>query len=160
MSRVPLTVNGTTYQYPNAGENPGWGEDATAWAVAITNVMSTLLATGDITNTTFSLANNQVSPTDVIGLAFDPSLVRLVYINFSIVRTTNTDTHIAGGQMMALFDGSQPVNAKWVFTIQGPGLSGVNFTFTDAGQVQYTSDNMAGTGYSGIMKFNAKTFPQ
>jgi hypothetical protein len=34
---VTLTVNGTGYTFPSAGENPGWGAQATLWAQAITS---------------------------------------------------------------------------------------------------------------------------
>ena len=32
--------------------------------------------------------------------------------------------------------------------------SGVTFTITSAGKLQYTSTNLAGANYSGIMKWN------
>lgn len=34
-----LTVNGTTYAFPTAGQSPGWGAVVTNWATAVTNGM-------------------------------------------------------------------------------------------------------------------------
>lgn len=38
---IPLVVNGVTYNYPEEGDEE-WGDDATAWAEAITAAVSSL----------------------------------------------------------------------------------------------------------------------
>lgn len=55
---VPLTVNGVTYQYPNIG-NENWGQDATNWAVGITQLVNSIdtLITNTISSGVFEIAN-------------------------------------------------------------------------------------------------------
>lgn len=36
---IPLIINGATFNYPTDGDAPPWGNDATAWAVGVTNAL-------------------------------------------------------------------------------------------------------------------------
>jgi len=86
-----LTVNNNTYAYPSAGDEPGWGEAATGWATEVTEVLNNLQGTDDIPETTFTVADNQTSAADVVGLVFSPTTVRSAVVDYSIYRT-NSDT--------------------------------------------------------------------
>ena len=56
MSRQ-LQIGNKVFNYPDTGDNPGWGEDATAWAQAVTTALETVQGTNDIPATTTALAN-------------------------------------------------------------------------------------------------------
>jgi len=43
-----LNIGGQSYNYPDPGREPGWGEDATAWAEAVTEAIGSSFAAGDI----------------------------------------------------------------------------------------------------------------
>jgi hypothetical protein len=105
---------------------------------------------GDIAHTSFAAANNVSSPANVTGLAFAAASVRSfkVQISVSIDATTDlnevfelTGVQLASGFVMA----SSSVGDD----------SGVVFTITSAGQIQYTSQNSAGF-VSNTMKFRAQ----
>jgi hypothetical protein len=94
---------------------------------------------GDIPHTVFSAANNVSSAANVTGLAFASASIRSfkIQISVSIDATTDlnevfelTGVQLAGGFVMA----STSVGDD----------SGVVFTITSAGQVQYTSQNSSG----------------
>lgn len=155
---IPLTVNGTTYNYPEPGESKGWGEDATAFAEGVTELLSDLKGPNDIVQTTFSLANNQTSPADITGLAFDITQVRSSVINYSIYRVTDSNELAESGQIFIVYKNNA---ATWSLARQFfNDDSGITFSITNTGQVQYTSTNVAGTNYSGIINFRASCLNQ
>lgn len=160
---VSLTVNNTTYIFPSPGDEPGWGEEVTGWATEVTNVLSTLVGAGDILETSFTVTNNQSTAADVSGLAFSTATVRSAFIEYSIYRTsdTNTSGNAETGVILLVYDNSASTGNKWLIS-NGPyvGDAGVSFTVTDAGQVQYTSTDIGSTNYSGTMKFKARTTTQ
>jgi hypothetical protein len=158
---VPLTVNNTTFNYPTNGESPGWGQDTTDWAVAVTDVLASLVSSDDILQTSYSINNNVSTPTDVNRLFFNPSTVRAANIQYSVYRisTANPSGHVESGIIYLNYDNAASLGSKWSFTQQKNGDSGVVFSITDAGQIQYISTDIDSTGYSGVIKFTAKTLP-
>jgi hypothetical protein len=109
--------------------------------------------TGDIQPTSFSIANNQVTAANVTGLAFATATTRSAKVLVDIQIDATTDLYEAYEllivQKASSFDMSQMSTGD---------DSGIVFTITNAGQVQYTSSNNAGF-VSGTLKFRAHTIP-
>lgn len=108
-------------------------------------------AAGDIDPTTFALANNQAAAANVTGLAFANGVTRSFSAHVSVEIDADTD-------LFEVFEikGIQR-GADWVIAQSSTGdSSGVVFTITTAGQIQYTSDNYTGF-VSGDIKFRAIT---
>lgn len=106
---------------------------------------------GDIDETSFTAANNQVAAANVTGLAFANATVRSFEALVSV-------TIIATGSLYESFKlyGVQR-GADWALASSAVGdVSGITFSITTAGQVQYTSTNVAGFT-SSTMKFRAIT---
>jgi hypothetical protein len=106
---------------------------------------------GDINEMSFSAANNQSSPANVTGFSFSNAVVRSfralvsVYIN-------------ATGSLYEVFDlqGIQK-GASWDLAASSNGdSSGIVFSITNAGQIQYVSSNVSGF-VADTMKFRAIT---
>lgn len=152
---IALTVNGVTYQYPIAGEDPNWGNDASDWAQAITDVVNLFVGPGDILDTPGVINNNISSLTDVNFLLFDSSTVRAANVDYTIYRTstTNPSGFAETGTVFIVFDDS--LNS-WSFSQRAVGNSGVTLSITNAGQFQYTSSDIGSAGYSGTIRFRAK----
>ena len=53
-----LTIAGTVYNFPVAGESPNWGAEATETISAIVDALNSLLGPGDILQTTESIQND------------------------------------------------------------------------------------------------------
>lgn len=154
-----LIVNNTPYAYPTAGDNPGWGSEATGWAEEVTNVLSNLLGPDDILQTAFSIANNQAVLTDITGLVFNAGSVRSATIEYSIFRIsdTNPSGNTETGEIKLVYDN----NAGWSFSVGNiVGNSGVYFEITPTGQFQYTSTDIGDLNYIGTIKFVAKALQQ
>jgi hypothetical protein len=152
-----LIINNTPYNYPTAGDEPGWGSDATGWASAVTDVLSDILGPDDILETAFNVANNQTSFTDVTGLAFNSASVRSAEISYSIFRvsTANPSGHTETGIIQLTYDNGFSINQGNTL-----GTSGVIFDVTNTGQVRYKSSDINSIGYVGTLKFRAKTLSQ
>lgn len=104
---------------------------------------------GDINETSFSLANNQASPANVTGFLFAPATVRSFEALVSVEIDATADLFevftLRGIQKNGSFDMSVTANGD---------DSGVVFSITNAGQVQYISSNNAGF-VAGLIKFRA-----
>lgn len=154
-----LIVNNSPYSYPTAGDEPGWGGEATGWAEAVTNVLADLLGPNDILETAFNIANNQTTFADVTGLTFNAASVRAAEITYSIFRvsTTNLSGNTETGKIQLIYDN----NIGWSIN-QGNilGSGGVIFTVTGTGQLQYKSTDIGALNYTGTMKFRAKALQQ
>ena len=110
-----------------------------------------LNSAGDLNEQSFSMANNQASPADVTGLAFSTANVRSFKTLISVTIDATADKFEAF-ELLGVYK-----NGSWDMAQQATGDdSGVLFTITNAGQIQYTSTNNAGF-VSGTIKFRAIT---
>jgi len=104
-------------------------------------------SSGDIAETSFSFADNQASAADVTGLAFANGTVRSFRAQVSVNRG-------ADGYEVFTLHGIQKA-ASWEMSAESTGDdTGVLFSITSAGQVQYTSTDAAA---GGTLKFRAET---
>ena len=106
---------------------------------------------GDLQEGTFAAANNQASPADVTGLAFSNAVVR----SFSAIVSVAID---ATSDLFEEFElhGIQR-GADWSMSVESTGdESGVAFSITTAGQIQYVSVSYAGF-VSADVRFRAQT---
>ena len=159
---ISITVNNKTFSIPVAGEDPGWGEDTTAWIREISRVVNSLFGTGDILESTAAIANNQSSAQDILGLAFDPGTVRSALVEYSIYRTS--DSSAAGnsesGLILLSYDNDAAAGSKWVLSRDYAGESNVTIDITDAGQLTYESSDIGSSNYVGEIKFRARALTQ
>jgi hypothetical protein len=155
---IPLTITGTVYQYPVVGEDPGWGEDGTAWAVAVTNALNDLLSPSDILETVFNINHGPLTiPITITGLSFSGLVVRAANVDYVIQRPSGTSPNpiVESGTLYATYDAG---NLTWNLAQKiHDGSSGVTFSITNTGQVQYLCNNVGGTGPVGTITFRAKT---
>lgn len=154
-----LVIQGTTYNFPDPSEDPNWGAEVSDWAEAVTDVLSTFLGPGDILQSTATIANNQSVAASISGLIFDPAQVRAANVTYSIYRTSASSPSgfAETGTMYLIYDNNASSGNKWILSQRTTGNSGVVFSVTDLGQIQYTSSNLLGGSYSGTLKFSAKT---
>lgn len=152
-----VTINGSTYSIPKQGENPPWGEELSDLLIALVDVVNSSSGSADIILTSFNLANNQSSAANVTGATFDTSQVRSSIIQYSIYRSTTLSELSEVGTIYLTY---KTTAATWDISQTYGGSSGITFSITAGGQLQYTSTNMSGSSYVGKMKFTAKSFLQ
>lgn len=146
-----LTVNNTTFNYPDPGQEPGWGEDATGWAEAVTEVLNSLAGTGTINETQSNIENNISVNTQIAGLVFNSSLTQSATVLYRILRDTDSISPIIEqGKLDILYD-----NGTWKLSreIVVGSPAGVIIDIDGTGQLVYKSSNIAGANYQGYIKF-------
>lgn len=107
--------------------------------------------------TAFTIANNQSSPANVTGLSFTGNTQRSFEVTYQVYRNTTGGgaTELAeSGKLLGVYS---TVAGSWEMTQESVGNSGVTFSITNAGQVQYTSTNITGTAATSAMKFKFGT---
>lgn len=148
-----LIVNNTTFNYPDPGEEPGWGDDATGWAEAVTEALDSLAPAGTLNEAQSAIDNNQTNQ-EVSGLVFSSSLTKTATVLYRIQRDTDSMSPlIEQGYLYILYS-----DGNWLMSreISTGTPAGVQLDVNVSGQVIYTSTNLAGANYTGFIKF--KTF--
>ena len=110
-----------------------------------------LKSTGDISETSFSILNNQSSAQPITGFSFSNATVR----SFTALASVKIE---ATSNLYEVFEikGIQK-DSDWNISIQSSGdISGVSFYISSLGQMEYTSSNYTGF-ISGVIKFKAFT---
>lgn len=118
---------------------------------------------GAISETTQDLADNQVAAADVTGLLLDKTLWRSAIVEADISRR---DTATPGSELRwvgTLRAYHSKESDGWTLQVISGGPdsvggkpAGVTFSVTNAGQVQYTSHDLAGAAYVGKLTFSAR----
>lgn len=148
-SDIPSRSNGEKVTY-------SWWDSLKTAGLRLENLLG---GSSLISETSFSIVNNQASAADVTGLVFDSTVVGSAFVQYWIKRvTTSTDAveRSEAGLLLAIYNLSSgtwslvPIGA-------GPNDSGVVLTINASGQVQYTSDAISGTPSVSKMKFKAFT---
>ena len=88
----------------------------------------------------FNASNNVSTPTDVTGFAFSNSVVRSfeAIVSVSVIATTN---QYAMFKLLGIQKASNwYINVSYV----GDSVTGISFSITSSGQIQYTSMNLPG----------------
>ena len=95
-----------------------------------------------------TIANNQTVAQSLSGVSFDSAEHRAVILSYSILRSIDGTESSQVGQLRLAYRAS-----SWSLSDDFSGDdTGVTFTITNTGQVQYTSTNLVGTVYSGSLK--------
>jgi len=94
-----------------------------------------------------NILNNQTTPVSIQGLNFSGSTSGRV--SYEVRRITSTQQKEALGELMILYK-----STGWQISDSYFGDStGVTFSITATGQIQYVSSNLTGSNYTGIIYF-------
>lgn len=155
---MQLTVGNQVFNYPDPGTEAGWGEDATGWAEAVTQTLAALISPGDILPTTLQITNNAISDTPLVGLSFNRSVVRAANVSYHVSRkSTGTEEIVESGTLMLTAELTSAISPIWTMTQQADNDAGIYFVLSDSGQISYRSTDIGAAGYTGTIRFSAKT---
>lgn len=142
-----LQIGNQTFEYPIQGDG-NWGEEATAWAEAVTEALATVQGPEDILITEATLINN--SNGDVSGLAFDTAVVQQINVQGLIVRTY-TDATPTESEAFAVIGSYNGINFNISVEYIGNN-TGVSLDISSLGQFTYSAANKINTD-SIVIKF-------
>lgn len=133
-----------------------------SYLVGVTGSLQTQITAAtyayDIKPATASIANNTASPTNISGLSFSSASVRSARVQYHIYLNSSTSSLIEAGSFELAYRSS---TTGWdvINRAYGGDTTGVTLTATTAGAVQYTSPNIGGSSYSGVIAFRASALP-
>lgn len=108
----------------------------------------------------FDIVNNQSSAADITGMIFNKTGVSQAFVDFLVQRVTTGGGAVELIETGILVCSYNPTADDWninVLNIDTPDDSGVTFSITSAGQVQYTSTNEGGTASISKLFWRART---
>ena len=107
---------------------------------------------GGLTQESQTIANNQTTQ-NVTALLYDKLVSVGAQVRYMVNRVTDTAASKVQqiGTLVIRYDAN--TDDWFIAESDLQGDAGVTFTITSAGQVQYTSTNLAGANYSGTMYF-------
>lgn len=153
-----LQVGNDVYSYPENNENPGWGEDATAWAEAVSDALATVQGPNDIPLTTSTLSNNQTTFADIPSFELNAANVQAFSAEYLVIREydpgSGAITVTESGTIRGNYDGSD-----FYISVDNERDAGITFEITSAGKLQYKTTDLTGH-VSSTIKFKAKTIDQ
>jgi hypothetical protein len=117
----------------------------------VDSLIAGITSPGDIDELSYSFSNSQVTAENITGFAFANATVR----SFKAVVSVSVD---ADANLFEVFEinGIQK-DSEWDFSVHSTGdVTGITFSITNSGQLQYTSPNFTGF-VTGTMKFRATT---
>ena len=118
--------------------------------------VESFLGAGYVEETSFTFANGQSSAANVTGLSFSSSSYKSVEATVAYRRKTDSSTAFGIAKLYAFYrDDTAAWDLDWV---EHGDPSGITFSITSGGQIQYVTDNMSGSNYSGASRFKASTF--
>jgi hypothetical protein len=155
VSNTPVTSSGTidiTLNTQSANlifAGPSTGSAAQPSFRSLVTADLPTVVPGDIQQTSFTIANNQSSATNVTGLVFANATVESAMVQYSIVISATTALYESGTINLIQKGGTWSIAQESNFD-----NTNVIFSITNSGQVQYTSPSY--TGYTnGKMQFRA-----
>jgi hypothetical protein len=157
-----LQVNNQEFDYPEQGDI-NWGEDATEWAVAVTDALSDIVGPQDILLREAPLTVNQVSQANINGLVFDTSAVQQVIVDAIVLRDTTVGLFAEYIIIEGVFDGANfQISQRSTGADCGAvidALSSGQFVYTSNSDIAFASENALApaTTISYKIKFRART---
>lgn len=141
-------IGNDVFEYPQQGTGEGHGEDATAWAEAVTNSLANFLGPNDLLLTTANLANGVLSPSVIPGLTFNTGQVQHTNIEFLTIRIYDDTTDplnpirirlVESGKIFGNYNGSD-----FRISIESVGdNTGIEIDVNNNGQFVYTSTDLS-----------------
>lgn len=109
---------------------------------------------------TFTVVNNQTSAADVTDFLIDPATYRGFVAEYSIYRNTTSTGATELSETGFLLGAFKTVAGAWFLTAGAATeeSTGVTFSITAAGQIQYVSTNITGTPAASVLVFKWRGF--
>jgi len=109
-----------------------------------------MIGLGGATVANFTVANNQSIAANVTGLLFNKVTYKGARIPFDLMRSTASSNFTESG---VIYVSHNSFTDTWQISVDSKiDDAGVTFSINSSGQVQYTSTNIAGGSYSGVLR--------
>lgn len=153
LSARDIPANYTPASYVPAQAGAEGADKISAHLKGLDQAISSAVAavSGDIGLTAAPLTHNQGSPTNITGLAFNNAVTRSAHVHYCVVVSATSDVYEAGTLVLVQKSSGWDI----AHTYMGDS-TGIVFSVTSTGQVQYTCPAFSGFS-SATIKFRADT---
>ncbi len=136
-----LTINGKTIEYPDPGQEPGWGTPATDFAEEVSTTLDSIAGLGTILETQAIIENNvaEINKKSVPGFVFNSNFTKSASIAYRISRKSDLSGETVETGTIDVFYTPNDPSSKWKLTrtINSGDPTLVYFDIDNIGQVKY-----------------------
>jgi len=158
---IPLNILGTIVEFPSSSASPDWSPAVIQFAQLVTLALSGVEGPFDVVPQIFTLDSyNPGTNVAITNLAFSTAVVRSAVITYNTYRNTSGGSVYEAGDITVVYNVNNPTNNKWEISQERTGNADISFSITDAGQVEFSTTTLAGTGHTGQLAFSAKALLQ
>jgi hypothetical protein len=153
---VPITISGTTVNFPSSGDSPNWSPAVIQFAQLVAAALEFTVGAFDIPPQTFDITADVNTNVALPNLSFPTTQVNGAIIAFSVIRVSSTTTVTETGNMVINYNPTFPTNQKWEISVDYVGNADITFSVTDVGQVQFSTTSLPGSFVSASITYQAK----
>lgn len=157
-STIPITISGTTINFPASGDSPNWAPAIIQFAQAVQDALNGVAGPFDVQPQIYVMTANVNTNVNLPNLSFPTSTVRGAFIRYTVFRSTTgggATTVSEAGNMYVTYNPTNSPGSLWEMSRDYDGDANVTFTITDVGQVQFSSTSIAGSGHTGQIAYTA-----
>ena len=156
-----ITISGTVVDFPSTAASPDWSEAVIQFAQLVETALSSVVGPYDVSPQSFTIDSyNPGTDVTVPNLAFSTSTVRAAFIKYTCYRSTNSTTVYEAGQIIVVYNASNPSSNKWEIITERAGNASISLTISDAGQFLLTTTSVSGINHAGKLTFSASALAQ
>jgi hypothetical protein len=157
-----ILIKGTEIDFPSSGASPNWAPAVIEAVEALADAVNSVTATYDVPPQVQNIdANNSSTNVNVNNLNFPAADVRAATVYYSVHRITEDSGPpdgqevVEAGTMEINYNASRPVTQKWELIRTGGGDALIDFTITDLGQIQFSTQPLTGISHTGLISYRA-----
>jgi len=156
-----ITISGTVIDFPDSAASPNWSEAVIQFAKAVEDALSSVVGSFDVAPQSFSIdAYNPGSNIAIPNLSFATSAVRAAFIRYSVYRNTTSTTVTEAGDLIVVYNPTNPVGTKWEIIQQRSGSASIELSIDDTGQMLLTTSALSGLNHVGKITYVAQSLSQ
>ena len=148
-----IVIQGTPISFPTSGEPENWSQPVVDFAVAVQNALEGIVGPADVSPQVFVIdAYNPGTNINIPNLSFSTTTVRAAFIKYAIYRSTSSTSAYEAGTLTIVYN---TAGGFWDMEQTFAGNGQFSFSVTNTGQVQMTTNTLAGVSHAGKLSFSA-----
>lgn len=158
-----INIQGTIINFPDSAQSPNWAEPIIQFAEAVAQALSTVTGPFDVPPQIYTLISNGNTDIALPSLTFPTADVRGAIIDYTVYRSSSgvgAVTLSDVGTLYINYNPNGPTGHKWDISNEHNTLTGVTFSITDQGQVEFSSTVISGSSAVGFIGYTAKALQQ
>lgn len=151
---ITLTIQGKIIDFPSSAQSPNWASALVEFAEAVEAALDGVAGDYDVAPEILTISSDVNTLVDIETLSFPTANVRGAFIRYAFERSSDTTTEVETGSLDIIYNDD---TGSWQSSREAVGTdTGLTFTVTNTGQVQYSTTAIGGTFVSGALTYTAQ----